>query len=78
MFSLKFLGGKSARGRRKYISLTHALRFTAVMLLSRENHPILFYLILKERGKITFPVFEGELGAVLGHLGSVGSRQGFS
>ena len=69
MFSLKFLGGKS---------LTHALRFTAVILPLRENHSILFYLILKERGKITFPVFEGELGAVLGHLGSVGSRQGFS
>ena len=78
MFSLKFLGGKSACGRRKYISLTHALRFTAVILPSRENHSILFYLIFKERDKITFPVFEGELGAVLGHLGSVGSRQGFS
>ena len=72
-------------------SLTHGLRSTAERLGWLNCHQgrstlntVLSYSHLNKfvydviYTFLSFPVFEGELGDVLGHLGSVGSRQGFS
>ena len=71
--------GREIGTRPAKIHITYACpTFHCCDAVIKGESPYTFLSYFKRKGKITFPVFEGELGAVLGHLGSVGSRQGFS